>query len=483
VRSISALLSERHGAALAELKRLLALMEGGFEVRSMPEHLKLEFMGGCLFSIGILSGWRVSADALAIADRIEPFSPMHGLNADQLRAMYYSGQGDRARAEFYRQRVETRALQVGAAWQVVMLGPIHAHISSFWANDALEAKRAAAELERLSGENPGLRYEALRARATYLLLSGRYREVVETMQRDATPRSLAGWTRAQGLLARAHNRLGEHERARALCRAALAGCSDDDLSFVVMNLHVQIELALADAALADYAAARARSEQLLARHAEVGPAMRGALHEARARIALMEGDLETCRVQATETMRYYGTSGIASLRELGERLLDQLALAERGGAPQTSSPAQLLEDDEHIVTRLRLVLTHTEAGFETRARRGLQLLLELTGAEEGYVVSPEADGGVVQAAERAPAPELLRWAIARLDELCRTQVMLPGGTPPDETLTLGDLSYCAMPLGDAESAIVVLGYRGTAARRPSAELLAELADHLPASDR
>jgi tetratricopeptide (TPR) repeat protein len=484
--AVASILSEDHAAALSELKALRDLMDSGARIRKLPDQLRTEFLGGCLFSIGILECWRQSPAALEIADRIESFSPMYAMNADQLRTMYYSGRGDRKRTEFYQQQVETRALQVGAAWQVVTLGPIDAHLTALWTHDVLLAKRAAAEFERLSREIPSMHHEAQRARATYLVLTGRFREAIDTMNgADANP-TLAGWSRSQGVLARAHNRLGEHARARELCQAAIANRSEENLSFVVMNLHVQLELALADAALGDFAAARDRSDRLLARHAQVGPIALGALHETRARVALLERDLETCRAHAELMRGCYLATEIASLRELSERLFERLAVAERGEARNSTSPSVLLGDDGHLMTRMRLILTHTEATFERRAQRGLQLALELTGAHDGFVVSSAAQGGRVGLGESVPAGDVVDWAQAQLDtsKLEQTAVVVPGQTLSETSLrTFGELEYCVVPLGSVAhgvgpSAALVLGFRGVTPRAPNPELLAMIAGHL-----
>jgi hypothetical protein len=467
------------------LRTLRARMESGEAIRDMPDHLKREFLGGCMFSIGIMECWRHSRTALEIADRIESFSPMYAMNADQLRSMYYSGCGDMTRAEEYRQRVETRALQVGAAWQVVTLGPIDAHLASLWSHDALLAKRAAAELERLSHELPAMRHEARRARGTYLVLTGRYAEAVATLQADDAPRSLAGWSRGQGLLARAHNRLGEHARARELCHAALAGRSEADLGFIVMNLHVQLELALADAALGEHASARERCDRLLARHTNIGLPALGALHETRARVALLAGDLETCRAQCVAMRRCYLATGIASLRELSDRLAERLASAERGDVQDAGSAELLLIDDAHLMTRMRLILTNADATFERRAQRALQLALELTGAEQGFVISDAASGGAVGLPDCRPPSELLRWARAQLDgsDVDETAMMQPEAAANEApVLTLGDMSYSVVPLGapaqGVQAAALTLGFRGTAPRMLEPAARAILADHL-----
>src|SRR5262249_11690652 len=146
-------------------------------------------------------------------------------------------------------------------------------------------------------------------------------EVVETMRESEAPRHVIGWSRAQGVLARAHNRLGQHERARELCQVALAHLSAEDLSFVVLNLHVQLELLMAEAALGELDSARKRVKHLLAHHAErVGPLALGAIHEACARIALFERDYETARVHCAAMRRAYAPAQSATLFELTDQL-------------------------------------------------------------------------------------------------------------------------------------------------------------------
>jgi hypothetical protein len=305
------------------------------------------------------------------------------------------------------------------------------------------------------------------------------------MRESDQPPRITGWSRGQGILARAHNRVGEHARARELCQAALEGKSEEDLSFVLMNLHVQIELVLAEAALGNFAAARERSDTLLARHAGIGPVALGSLHEMRARVALLERDFGACHEHCEAMKRQFASTDIATLRELSERLIQRVTLAERGEDAAVATPATLLGDDAHLMTRMRLILTHTEQTFERRAQLGLQIALELTGAQQGFVISRAADGGVVGTGDQIPAPELVSWAEAQLDigSEDETAVLLLDKTLDDTSLlTLGDLRYCVIPLGAVDDGrapfALVLGFRGLAPRAPSAEVLATLARHL-----
>jgi hypothetical protein len=251
-----------------------------------------------------------------------------------------------------------------------------------------------------------------------------------------------------------------------------------------------MEWALADAALGDFEAARARSEGMLARHQDIGPIALGALHEVSARIALLERDFSACHEHCEAMQRQFASTDIVSLHEQAERLIQRVALAERGETATVASPATLLADDEHLMTRMKLILTHTEGTFERRAQAGLQIALELTGACHGFVISRAADGGVVGTAGQIPAPELMSWAISQLqvDAEEQTAVLRPGETLSDTSvLSLGELRYCVSRLaaaGDAAQApfALVLGFEGAAARAPSAEVLAILARHLVEPD-
>jgi hypothetical protein len=479
--AVASLSTEEHTASLRLLRRIEARILSDRPIRNMPEYLRQEFLAGGLFSIGLLECWRQNAAALEIADRIEPYSPMAALNADRLRATYHSVRGEIERATLYRQRVETRALQLGAAWQVVTFGPIDDQVTSLWIQDALMAKHAAAELDRLSRELPSLQREARRARATYLVLCGRYREAIEVMKADDSPRTLVGWSRTQGILARAHNRLGEHARARELCVEALAGRSDEDLDFVVMNLHVQIELVLANAALGDVQHAREQSERLLARHSGIGPLFVGALHETRTRVALIERDFECARVHCAALRHCYGPTQIPSLLELVRQLDEAVRGAESGVVHQPAGAAGLLGDDAHLNTRLRLILTNTDAGITQRCQRVLQIALELTGAADGFVIS--GPGGVVHAFDEPPSEELVRWSEQQLWAADEDQTQLVSEEPANDAarMSRGGLQYCVVRLPSSEGRpgpALVLGYSELEPRVLSPRVRALLAAHL-----
>lgn len=477
VYAVSSLLEETPAATHAQLTALVAELDSDKPIKDLHPALRKEFLAGCLMTLGILETWRQRPAALEIADRLEPLGPMHALNADQLRYMYWSLRGgEPVKMEHYRVRVETHALQAGAAWQIVALGAMGLSFAALWYHDAALAKRAAAELARLSEQLPSFHFEARRARGTYLLLTGRYREAIELLSVQDEKRN-AGWMRGCAVLARAYNRYGDHARAKQICQTALAGKSEEDLTFALMTLHLQIELALADAALGSFEEARARADKLLAGHADNGVIALGTLHELRARVALIEGDFAVCRQHLTAMREAFDRAGATTLRELCERLWERLVEVERGETTQAATPAALLADDAHLMTRMRLILSRTERTFERRARVGLQVAFELTGAETGFVIMRDAQGGKVVASDERPLdPELVKWAEAQIAE--SAPLPLPEKTI-DETAqySAGELRYCVIPLGSGRSALV-LGFRAMSPRSPSAEVLATLARHI-----
>jgi len=475
VNAVSSILSDAPAATHAKLRELVAELEGDKPIHDLEPLVRKEYLGGCLMIFGVMEAWRQSPATLAIADRLEPLGPMHALNADQLRFMFYSLRGgEPLKAEHYRLRVETEALRAGAAWQIVAVGAVGLSFGALWNHDAALAKRGAAELARLSEQLPSFRYEARRARATYLVLTGRYAEAIALLSTDDEPRS-AGWMRGCGVLARAYNRNGEHARAKEVCLRALEGKSDEDLSFTLMALHTQIELALAEAALGNFEAARTLADRLLVRHAENGPIALGTLHELRARVALIEGDLPTCRDHCMTMRMLFTVTELTTLRELSERLWERTLQAERGDTVQ-AAPAALLADDAHLMTRMRLILSHTERSFERRARVGLKLAFELTGAETGFVIAP-GPTRVTPADERPIDPELVRWAEVQLAE---RRSFVPEQTVGETAqYSAAELRYCVVRLsGEMAAPALVLGFRGGRPRAPSAEVLATLARHL-----
>lgn len=475
--AVGMIVTERPSEALRALSELAELLQSDKPIKRMPEHLKRDFLGGCLLSNGILECWRQDERALRLTAQMDRCGALHAMSADQLRSAYYAGRGELARAEEYRKRVETHALELGAVWQLVTWEPTTSNIIAHWTRDALRAKRAAEQLDALAREMPPMLFEAKRARAIYLALRGRYQEVVELLEVDE-PASLIAWVRSRGVLAHAYNQLGKHAEARAACQAALARLSDADLSFVLMTLHVQIELALADAGLGEPSAADTALAALLARHgATTGPLTTGAIHEARALVALQTADLSAAR-QHLEGMRAcFAPVGVPSLQEAIERLERRIMRADAA-----HSGSALSSDDAHLVTRVRLLMMQSESGSPQQALSGLKIALEITGADTGFLLLPGNDNAYsLHWLQDEPELELVEWAKGRLQAVENDVTLVSEGAEDQGTKVVGSMHYCVLPLWNVEqpeSAALVLGFLSRTPHYPSASVLHEIGRHL-----
>ena len=311
------------------------------------------------------------------------------------------------------------------------------------------------------------------------------------MRTDDAPRYTQGWIRSRGVLARAHNRLGEHTRARELCLDALADCSEEDLDFVVMTLNVQLELAIAEAALGEHARARKSVERLLERHSDrIGPILLGAIHETCARVALLANDYVSARVHSEAMRSCFASTESATLFELAEQLAEQISNAERsaGSTYPSVEPECLISplgDDADLTTRTHLSHVRDATTWAQRAKRGLRLAQELTEAQTGFVLSSAEDHAPIALGEEEPDPQVIEWAQAVRSG--RSEVT--ADMPPDPalgyltTLRNAETLYCLFPLELTSDlarvpAVLVLGFHEAGARVPDQAMLVQLARSL-----
>jgi hypothetical protein len=164
-----------------------------------------------------------------------------------------------------------------------------------------------------------------------------------------------------------------------VCQLVLDQLSEQDLSFTGMTLQAQIELAHAEAGLGEIDKANARLEDLIEKHKHAnGPLTMGALHEARARVALRARDQQKCEQHAAEMEEHYLGTGIPSLtavcdafRREQRRAFQTTAKRERGSASDSFSTGFSLGP-----TALERVLGDEQESIESRARRALTVLAE-----------------------------------------------------------------------------------------------------------
>jgi tRNA A-37 threonylcarbamoyl transferase component Bud32/tetratricopeptide (TPR) repeat protein len=422
---------DRPARCVAAFREMIARLEDPTPIRQLDEIVRSSYHAGVHLTLGVFAVRRDDREGLAIADKLERFSPLYAMSADHLRANYYAGQGDLGNARAARMRVEVHAVQLGSAWQVETWAPVDVINIATRMHDAGEMKRAMQELGRLRVEVPSLALQEQYARLSYLVLRGQYQQAIELFEElDDPPFQMNGWARTRGTIARAFNALGQHERARGLCLEALAGSDPEDRSYVVMNLNVEIELALAEAGLGRFTLAHAQLDKLLAAHAPNGSAVTlGSLHEARAAVALFERDFEAARAEVQRALGLYQSIAGASLVERARALSRRIARAALApvGAGQSATSAHEASD---LRARAQVLLGQLTVGPDT-ALGCLQVALELSTADEGFLVMAGSDEPAAYIGASAPDAALVTL-------ICRT-VFAPQ-TDEEATVVSGDVA-------------------------------------------
>jgi hypothetical protein len=251
-----------------------------------------------------------------------------------------------------------------------------------------------------------------------MVVRGTPSEALKILGQGERPMALVGWSRGEGLRARAFNALGEHDSARETCRAALKCLAPADLEYCALNLGVQVELARAEACLGNHEAAEHELRALLEIHAPLGnPLSIGAIHEALAELAALRGDEAAFTDSVEELGRRFRETRDPSLVARHERLarLTRTPAAKVPGEarPRSSSrPPQVMT----VLHRLRYGGDHTPEGS---AKWALEQVSQLTASSEGYLFLTEGDelacaARVGDADDEPAVTEWVRGCIASL---------------------------------------------------------------------
>jgi tetratricopeptide (TPR) repeat protein len=446
-RSLAMTVQDRCAEGCQRWQAAIAALDNPESLAGFPEQLRLRYLAGSLYAYGVLECWRDSPVALTIANRLEAFGlKLYQMSADQLRSVYYAHQGDRELYEHYRSRAEEHAIQRGSAWQIETWAPGAAITFYLRTADAMGLKESQEQLGRLERRIPALSVVTQRARGAFLYLRRRYAEALPVMEEclRETPLGVIGWARAHGGLAGCLNQLGHHERAKKVCEIALGRLSPGDLDFPGMNLLPEIELAHAEAGLGNVARAVAMLEALLQKHSGGnGPLTLGALHEARARVALRAGDQATCELHAREMETWYLKTGISSLAAL----CDEFAREQRRAfaVRQLEEPGSFDASAFTVgPTTLERALADAADTFEGRAQRALTALVEELGATPAALYVRFEQGVVLMThlGKSEPPLELQRWVeeqivAANHDDVTQTDFADGAGDDPDTRVAQG----------------------------------------------
>jgi tetratricopeptide (TPR) repeat protein len=492
---LAATTTDRIGRANASWKPMIERLRDPAQCEGLPEATRLRFLGGALYASGVSECWRDGPGALRIAEELENFPiKFYRMSADQLRTVYYSNQGNLELFEHYRRRSELHAIQRGSAWQVELWNPSASITVHLRTADALGMKQSIEQVQRLVKSVPSLALLLERARGAYMLLRRHYTEAVPVLERclEEPEAAVVGWARAHGALARALNGLGLHERARDACLRAVRALTPDDLRFPAMNLGVQIELALAYAGLGQRDLAAKQLDDLLADHApNNGPLTMGALHEARARVAMWMGDEATCRTHLAAMEKFFRGTDVPSLIARSESFAKEVKRHHVGGR----EPDAMTLDGSYVAptssttssTSTGITLIERELTQATSlpdfAQRALRVLIEgMNDARAAiWVLNGEQLDLQASTGQDELPREVVDWvqercAAAQADDVTQTAIVDDVAIGNPDVLVSQGYSYrlCFLRGGYADqeiSGVLITGGRDGTAAVPSAYVL------------
>jgi hypothetical protein len=247
-----------------------------------------------------------------------------------------------------------------------------------------------------------------------LVLRRKYQEALPLLEVDEPPAANGAFIFMRWLLAIAYNGLGEHEKARALCADELSKLTDQDRAFVVINLPMEGELALAHAQLGLAQRAAEDLDALLIEHASKGALIVGYLHRMRARVALLAQELDLAERHVSAMESCYRPLRSPSLFVVCDELREALRRARdpNANAPVVEHGAQ----DAHLMTCVELIMTGPQGDRAERSRAALQIALDVAGADRGFVLDPN-DAQPLVSLGSAPDDDVIAWARARLEAL------------------------------------------------------------------
>lgn len=447
-----------NAATQRELQKIIDRLLSSKPIALLPESAKRTYLAGAHMAYGYREGFTSNESVLRRADRLDTLGPLAEMFATQLRADYAAGRGDLGETAKYMQRLEALAIQMGSAWQVETWGPTDATRAAYWSHDAVALRRAAQQLDSLALTSPSLTVHGRWARGAYMVLRGRYQQALHYLEGAAKAPHPVGWIRVRGILAAAYNGLGQHKRARQVCLAALAELPREELPFVGMTLNVQVELALADAALGDFRAAGARLDGLLKEQSQwEGPLVLATVHRAHSRVALLQRDCATARRHLEAMTGWARQTSIPTLLEYCETLNQELRRAET--PVRVGRAGALAPDETHLMTRVGLLMAEAGPLKTVRATRALQIALELTGADGGCIRLASRQRAVAEVGDIPTEGVVLDWLQGRLaalqngeqdtTQLDEFSAASDNGLDEDaelNTLVVGSRGYCMVPV-------------------------------------
>lgn len=411
------------------------------------------------------------------------------------RASYHRFRGEEDRAREYDARAELHMVRLGSFSVTDSQRAQACSMAYALTRDTLGLKRVIEDLTRYL--DAGYRFEAFlrAAKGDYLRERGELaasRAELERGLEEVGPER--GLRRLCLLTALTETLLAsrDFEAFDTVSKEALAMARSAEHGLLAYRVRVERAMALAEAARGSEALGLARLRRVLDEVQPAGsPTLSGFLHEAAARLAIVQGNRVLFDLHRGDVDVLFRGTGNPALIAIAERLSFALPAKGREAAPRLG----VVTDDSVTMSsgeaRKSWVSSQLRScrGRVERVERALELVLESTSARAGFLFFRRRDGGVELAAPASgePPPESFKAFAEAL--LSGARLVSPGLHLPDAE---GWQAELLQTLGDAAPAAGVVFLReagrngGGADARPLvselAQCLAEAGDLVTATE-
>ncbi|HEX3597980.1 MAG TPA: protein kinase, partial [Polyangiaceae bacterium] len=383
----------RRGWVASEL-RLSVLARIGAPVPEMPEQTRIGTHLLALYYQGLEEAVMGDRLAFARADALEVDAPYTALGW-QLRVVAHLFLGQERNAEACRKKRDIALVGQGESERHVEAALGYESSACVALGDLMLVKRVLPALRERADAYPGWLPHCLFVEGAHEALRGDLPKAVELMERAVglvTPGAHQSWLEIEGRLVQLLLTLGREREAYVRARDALGVCDEHRLLPPHVDL-LEASLALAEARLGDAEGATARVAECV-RRAE----SRGAtgilaldLYAVQAQVALTARDTSTF---AAVQKRIIVTCSQVDSKAFAGRLSALLRMSVGGGfEPVEIPPRPLRRKQAATLARVRTELELCSGAAE-RASRSLGLVLQQSGAQQGYLYLSQSEGFV-----------------------------------------------------------------------------------------
>jgi tetratricopeptide (TPR) repeat protein len=418
------------------------------------------------------------------AEKLEEYLPYVAL-AWQVRTVAHLFHGQEKQADLCRKKRDVAMIGFPETVRHIEVSVFFESAAYVLLGDLMALKRVLPSFRERTKSMPGWTPHCLLADGAHEALRGDLPKALEFLERALslmTPGANSGWALTVARAADLLISLDRAAEARERAEAALAVCADRPMIPQYVDL-LEASLAHAEARLGEHEAAARRAERVVARATDRGSAgvLLIELHAMQARVALEAKDpgaFASASKRVAELCLKVDSKAYASRLSSLFRLsigagFEPVDVATRSFRPK-GGPAFAKIRTEFDLCK----------GAEERAMRALGMVLQQSGAHEGYLYVNQADGFVLAASRSTGPPpiEAEEWLLKWLQSF-------RGTGNSDETTSQGGTTFFAERFGlialvteDAgvavAPAIAVIDCSGVRPRLIPDTVLREMADAL-----